>query len=158
MMFRWKLLENRKKKRKRKENLFMHCKIQPTESGKMYICSTFNILKVIDSPKHLHTGNGVQRGSFASTTRWFSDNFPDARCGKLSRDNDATWQIWCNQICSCFLSFPKLHTNKDHVKATGLKNCGAERKAGWSTLSLNTQYLRVTPYDVNPIILYVWLK
>lgn len=88
--------------KKRKENLFMHCKIQSAESGWMYVCSMFNILKVIDSHKHLHTGNGVQRGSFASTTRWFSDNFPDARCGKHSRDNDATRQVWCNQTCSCF--------------------------------------------------------
>lgn len=27
------------------------------------------------------------------------DNFPAARCRKLSSDNDPPWQIWCNQTC-----------------------------------------------------------
>lgn len=46
------------------------------------------------------------------------DNFPAAHCGKLSRDNDPPWQIWCNQTCFCrYFSLCILHPNKDIFKA-----------------------------------------
>lgn len=113
---------------------------------------------MIDSHKHLHTGNGVQRGSFASTTRWFSDNFPDARCGKLSRDNDATWQIWCNQTCSCkFRHCPNPTLTRTISKPLGKKAVQQREKLD-GRRSLNTHYLCVSLYDVSPSMVYTWLN
>lgn len=108
---------------------------------------------MIDSHKHLHTGNGVQRGSFASTTRWFSDNFPDAHCGKLSRDNDATWQIWCNQTCSCkFRHCPNPTLTRTISKPLGKKNLCSWKKS-WMA---DRVWTHITSVLLSVMSVHIW--
>lgn len=124
------------------------------------ICSTLKILKVIDSHKHLHTGNRVPRGSFASSARWFSNNFPDARCGKLSSDNDATWQqsdlflqgFFLLLFCFCFYHFPNSTLTRtiskllDKNEKNRRNKKEAERKANWPTWHLCVTLCYVSPF------------